>query len=103
MIPSQKEIAKCYQPLFDLLADEYGINLLICEMDEIRDIVERINERLIEAWRSVCDVQGCNETVTNGGCHWRKSGYWSICSAHSQMARKPQMKPEAINREKNRK
>ena len=56
MIPDQKRIAECYQPLFDHLHNEHGLTLLVSEMDEIMNLVEKVNDNLNEAWR----VEGCN-------------------------------------------
>ena len=43
MIPNQKRIAECYQPLFDYLHNEHGLILLGSEMDEIIRLVEIVN------------------------------------------------------------
>jgi hypothetical protein len=105
MIPTEKQIAECYQPLSDILSSR-GLDLSRSEMDDIIDAVEKVNKNLREAWRVVCDVQGCNMTAVNQGGHWKDSGYWCVCTEHSQMGRdgklRPRMKREAIEREKNR-
>jgi len=48
----------------------------------------------------VCDVNDCNNENCNGGGCWRETGYWQVCSIHSQMWRdgkpQPKMKKEAI-------
>ncbi len=53
-----------------------------------------------------CDVKGCEGVSCNGGGCWRDTGYWTVCSEHSQMHREnksqPQMKLSAIKREKAR-
>lgn len=53
-----------------------------------------------------CDVKKCDGVSCNGGTCWRKTGYWSVCSKHSQQHREgkqqPQMKQSAIDREKSR-
>ena len=106
MIPDQKKIAECYQPLFDLMANDHGITLTASQMDDIINCVETVNENITEAWRSVCDVVGCNETASSQGFHWDDSGYWCICYKHGQDAKDgkhaPEIKPEAIARENGR-
>lgn len=107
MIPDQKRIAECYQPLFDHLHNEYGLTLLVSEMDEIVNLVEKVNDNLNEAWRVICDVHGCNETAANQGGCWQEAGYLCVCSKHSQMWRDkkpmPKLKQIAVDREKSRK
>lgn len=103
---TQKEIAECYQPLFSYLSKQHGLTLLKSEMDEIRSLVDEVNENLYEALRDVCDAEGCNEDVSNGGVCWQETGYWSLCSKHFQMHRdgnpQPAMKQIAIDKEKSR-
>lgn len=94
MIPDQKRIAECYQPLFDHLQDEYGLTLLISEMDEIIGLVEKVNDNLTEMWRIVCDVEGCNKTATSGGICWNEVGYLNVCRKHSQMWRDKKPMPK---------
>jgi len=54
----------------------------------------------------ICDVKGCPEWVEAQGGMWRETGYWCLCSKHSQMYREgkpqPKMKQRAINREASR-
>lgn len=54
----------------------------------------------------VCEVDGCDREASSGGCDWRESGYWRVCSVHSRDHRdgmpQPQMRPEAVSREKTR-
>ena len=104
---NEKTIAEAYQPLFDFMSNEYGKTLLKSEMDEIISAVDKVNENLTELWRVKCDVDGCNGTSANGGGHYRGSGYWCLCSKHSDKARngasKPKMKIGAIEREEKRK
>ncbi len=99
----QKQIAKCYQPLFDLMSNEHGLTLLVSEMDEIRNAVEDVNEKLDYIFNT-CDVEGCHNKPSSGGSYWRETGYWDICLEHGDKARKglpqPQMKQLAIEREK---
>ncbi len=105
MIPSQKKIAECYQPLFDLLHKEFGKALLQSEMDEIIRVVEEVKDNLTEAYRIICDVEGCDQISVSQGSWWREAGYWCVCVDHSHAGRcrepMPKMKPEAIEREKN--
>ena len=53
-----------------------------------------------------CDVDGCEGVSCNGGGCWRETGYWSVCSKHSDMWRRgapqPQMKQSAIDKEATR-
>jgi hypothetical protein len=53
-----------------------------------------------------CDVEGCEREVANCGVCWRDTGYWTVCSKHSQEYREgkpqPSMKQWAIDREKRR-
>jgi hypothetical protein len=53
-----------------------------------------------------CDVSRCKNEGCCGGTEWRETGYWTLCSKHSQMAREgkdqPKMKQEAVKREKRR-
>ena len=104
---NEKTKAEAYQPLFDFMSNEYGKTLLKSEMDEIISVVDKVNENLIELWRVKCDVVGCNETASTQGMYFKESGYWCLCSKHSQQGREsssiPQMKQEAIGREKSRK
>ena len=54
----------------------------------------------------MCDVKGCQGENCNGGGCWRETGYWQVCSEHSQMWRdskpQPKMKKRAILREQSR-
>jgi len=53
-----------------------------------------------------CDVEGCNKEGCSGGMAWNDTGYWTVCTEHSQDYRagkpQPKMKQEAIDREKSR-
>ena len=54
-----------------------------------------------------CDVNGCElESCNSGGC-WIETGYWSVCSKHSEQFRSglpvPHMKSSAFLREASRK
>lgn len=50
-----------------------------------------------------CDVDECDGVSCNGGGCWRETGYWSVCSEHSDAFRKgkpqPKMKQSSIERE----
>ena len=106
MMPTQKEIAECYQPLFDYMHDQYGLLLLVSEMDEIISAVNKTTDNLNELFTDRCDIKGCNPPVTSQGVAWQEKGYWCVCSQHTDMARKnvlmPQMKQKAIDRENSR-
>ena len=53
-----------------------------------------------------CDVEGCNNEGCSGGMAWNDTGYWTVCSKHSQDYRdgksQPKMKQTAIDREESR-
>lgn len=53
-----------------------------------------------------CDVEGCAGWVVAQGGMWRETGYWCLCSKHSQAHRdgkpQPKMKQRAIDREASR-
>jgi hypothetical protein len=59
-----------------------------------------------ESYWPECDVEGCENESCNGGTCWKETGYWSVCSKHSQMHREgkpqPKMKQSAIDRENSR-
>ena len=54
-----------------------------------------------------CDIDGCENEGCSGGIAWSDTGYWTVCSEHSQIHREgkkqPKMKQKAIDREKTRK
>lgn len=45
---TDKELAECYQPLFDLMAEEHGIILTDSEMDEIIGKSEQVKQLFFE-------------------------------------------------------
>lgn len=53
-----------------------------------------------------CDVEGCEGVSCRGGGVWEETGYWSVCSEHSQDFRdfkpQPKMKQASIDREATR-
>jgi hypothetical protein len=53
-----------------------------------------------------CDVKGCHSEGCSGGNAWNETGYWTVCSKHSQQNRdgkpQPEMKQSAIDRENSR-
>ncbi|HDY68758.1 hypothetical protein LCGC14_1228000 [marine sediment metagenome] len=53
-----------------------------------------------------CNVEGCKNEGCSGGMAWRETGYWTVCSDHSQMHRngesQPKMNQKAIEKEKSR-
>jgi hypothetical protein len=54
----------------------------------------------------ICDVKGCADWVVAQGGMWAETGYWMLCSDHSNAYRKgkpqPAMKARAITREASR-
>lgn len=54
----------------------------------------------------ICDAKRCPEWVVAQGGMWRETGYWCLCSKHSQAHREgkpqPEMKQRAIDREASR-
>lgn len=46
MLHDPKQIAKCYQPLFDYMLNEYSLILLVSEMDEIKRLSEQVKDNL---------------------------------------------------------
>lgn len=105
-MPTGKEVAEAYQPLFDYMLQVHGITMLNSEMSELIFKVHEVDDNLTEIFTNYCDVQGCGIPAASGGNCWRETGYWSICSIHSQEHREgkpqPQMKQEAIEREASR-
>ena len=59
-----------------------------------------------DTYFGLCDVEDCKHESCNGGGCWRETGYWSVCSKHSQQHREglpqPKMKQSAIDRENSR-
>lgn len=103
---TDKDLAEAYQPLFDYLSNEFGISLLVSEMDEIRDKVDIVNDTLTIMFTDWCDVEGCNNESNSGGAYWREEGYWRLCSMHCSYGREgnpfPKMKEGAVLREQSR-
>ena len=64
------------------------------------------SEEEYEPYFGWCNVEGCEREGANGGSCWRNTGYWTVCSKHSQEYREgkpqPPMKQWAIDREKRR-
>lgn len=79
----------------DKLLDLFNISLSLTE-----------SEQEYEPYYGWCDVEGCENEGANGGGCWRETGYWTVCSKHSQEYREgkpqPPMKQSAIDREKRR-
>jgi len=101
------EIAKAYQPLFDLMANEHGKILTISEMDDIISAAEKVIEANNELYRIQCDIDGCNYTASTQGIYYKKQGYICLCQIHSQVAREdatthPIIKQSALEREQRR-
>lgn len=103
---SQKELAECYQTLFDLMDKEHGKILTVSEMDEIIAASFKVYNTIDNLMQEVCDVEGCDLIPCNGGGCWRETGYWSVCQTHSAKWRngesQPLMKKEAVEREASR-
>lgn len=72
----------------------------------IRAYYEVVPEEKYEPYFGWCDVQKCKNEGVCGGMGWRETGYWTLCSKHSAMAREgkkqPKMNQSAINRESKR-
>lgn len=53
-----------------------------------------------------CDVEGCEGVSGYNGMGWRETGYWCLCSKHSQEFRdgkpQPKMKQSSIDKEQSR-
>jgi hypothetical protein len=102
----KEKIEIAYAPVRNLLQEKYGLELSVAEMDIIIKAIDETNELIAELFRRVCDVDGCNENEASGGGYWRDTGYWLLCSKHCDAGRKelpqPQMKQEAIQRERSR-
>lgn len=68
--------------------------------------IDNEQDKLKRDYWGTCDVKGCNGINCNGGMCWSDTGYWRVCTIHSQMHREgkpqPQMKAKAIKREKSR-
>lgn len=102
---TDKQLAEAYQPLFDLMADEYDKLLVEHEMDEIISASYKVTENIDTLYESTCDVEGCDNIPSSGGLCWRETGYWSVCMHHSndhKLKPQPTMKKEAIEREASR-
>lgn len=41
-----------------------------------------------------CNVEGCKNEGANGGACWRDTGYWTVCSKHSQGYREGKPQPK---------
>jgi hypothetical protein len=68
--------------------------------------VEKELEKSNEPYFGWCDVEGCKNEASSGGCYWEETGYWKICSKHAEEHRKgasqPKMRQTAIDRENSR-
>ena len=64
------------------------------------------SEEEYEPYFGWCNVEGCENEGANGGGCWRETGYWTVCSKHSQMWREgkpqPKMKQKYIDKEATR-
>ena len=53
-----------------------------------------------------CDVSGCLNESCRGGGVWKETGYWKVCSKHSDDFEngkpQPKMKKKAIEKENRR-
>ncbi len=105
--PNQKEIAECYQPLFDLIFKEHDKALTMSEMDEVISAASKVTRSLDKIYTPTCDVEGCDGIVVSGGGAWEETGYWSLCDVHHfrgfRGKEQPKMKETAVKREAERK
>lgn len=107
---SKEKIDAAYAPLKDFMKSEHGLKLDTFQMNALIDIVEAVQENINELYRMKCDVIGCDKTPSTQGVFYAESGYWCLCSNHSDAARAskalckdiiPNFKPEAIERNLN--
>ena len=83
---------------------------LMCDFAEkhLQEYVEQLEKEANDPYSCFpqCDVDGCERVSCNGGGCWRDTGYWSVCSKHSQDHREgkpqPKMRPSSIERENSR-
>ena len=95
-----------YQNLFNALQNVCAFTALQSDMLEIINAYEKDKaEQLLQKPYLWCNVYGCDNKGTKGGC-WRETGYWTVCLKHATQWSKgkpqPQMKRSAIDREKRR-
>lgn len=104
---TKEKVDAAYKPLKNFIKENYGLDLKVSQMNKIIDAVDLVNENATELFREKCDVVGCESSSSNGGSQWRDTGYWMLCSKHFSDGHnklpQPEMKPEAIEREKSRK
>jgi len=78
---------------------------IIEKQKELEALLQEPNQDY-EPYFGWCDIDGCKNEGCCGGIGWRKTGYWTLCTDHSRMAREgkkqPKMKQSAIKREKSR-
>lgn len=76
------------------------------ELLDLFNVSLSLTESKYEPYFGWCNVEGCDREGANGGVCWRETGYWTVCSKHSQEYRdgkpQPKMKQFAIDREKRR-
>ncbi len=81
-------------------------DLEMCERMLVDQLNETKQEEEYEPYCGWCDVEGCENEGANGGGCWSETGYWIVCSNHSQQHREgkdqPKMKQSAIDRENSR-
>ena len=72
---------------------------------KFEDIPEH-TEPPYEPYFGWCDVEGCEEEASSGGCAWSETGHWCVCSKHlcesEENVLQPKMKQKAIDRENSR-
>lgn len=51
------------------------------------------SEEEYEPYFGWCNVEGCEREGANGGGCWRETGYWTVCSKHSQEYREGKPQP----------
>ena len=68
--------------------------------------VEMPSDEPYEPYFGWCDVDKCKNEGCCGGTGWRETGYWTLCTEHSAMARngdkQPKMKKSSVKRENSR-
>jgi hypothetical protein len=77
------------------LLDLFNVSLSLTDSDEE-----------YEPYFGWCNVEGCENEGANGGCCWRETGYWTVCSKHASEYRagkpQPKMQQKYIDKEATR-
>lgn len=111
-----KTMEEVIKSLDEILLNEFDIKpYLRSQIHELRnrivasaEVMELVKKEdmVYKPYMGWCDVDGCkNESAANGS-YYTKTGYWHLCSDHSQLAiegkPQPPMKQSAIDRENSR-